>query len=340
MANQILEKVITSNPQEIPEGYAMLDEGTPELSDPKTVNFSFGTTAIAASGTTQTYPNGDTKSPLDIPFGATFPYTIFRANKVPSFRRLRLSSIMLAVNGVTAWTNLTGLALQDTSAQQGVLAYFPATCLTNYAVLQLPQPQIAATYQVTVSSYNSSTGAMTFPASTFITTTLAGLPFRVVGGTGSGSVSGIISANTATVITPTNVPLVVLDSTSVVEFPYMVATSATGTTLTASYAPFTNAVLGAGNFWVIIVAGTGAGQRRLITANSTTALTVATWTTNPDATSIFMVTDNASNMGAFDLGVGSRLPYIAKGAGLAIGQYGTAPGAGSNIRVWGFGKVA
>lgn len=41
---------------------------------------------------------------------------------------------------------------------------------------------------------------------------------------------------------------------------------------------------------VFIVAGTGAGQRRLISSNSATTLTVGTaWTTTPDGTSIFVV---------------------------------------------------
>lgn len=43
--------------------------------------------------------------------------------------------------------------------------------------------------------------------------------------------------------------------------------------------------------WVVhITAGTGAGQRRVITANTATQLTVdAAWTTQPDATSVYTI---------------------------------------------------
>lgn len=43
------------------------------------------------------------------------------------------------------------------------------------------------------------------------------------------------------------------------------------------------------NFQVRITSGTGAGQRRVITSNTGTVLTVPTWTINPDATSVYVI---------------------------------------------------
>ena len=46
------------------------------------------------------------------------------------------------------------------------------------------------------------------------------------------------------------------------------------------------------NYQVRIVSGTGSGQIRAITANTTTSLTVATWTVTPDATSVYRIEGN------------------------------------------------
>ena len=43
--------------------------------------------------------------------------------------------------------------------------------------------------------------------------------------------------------------------------------------------------------WVKIIAGTGIGQSRKITENTTTQLTVAAWTTTPDTTSQYQIVD-------------------------------------------------
>ena len=68
------------------------------------------------------------------------------------------------------------------------------------------------------------------------------------------------------------------------------ATSATGTTLVNSGKAW------ATNQWansqVRIVSGTGAGQIRSITSNTGTTLTVPTWTTTPDATSVYNIEGN------------------------------------------------
>lgn len=68
------------------------------------------------------------------------------------------------------------------------------------------------------------------------------------------------------------------------------ATSATGTTLTQTGKTWTASQWI--NSQVRITAGTGAGQIRTITANTADTLTVATWTTTPDATSQYAISGN------------------------------------------------
>lgn len=63
-------------------------------------------------------------------------------------------------------------------------------------------------------------------------------------------------------------------------------TSSSGTTLTDSGASFGAGLVGAS---VAIIDGTGKGQWRRITARSSTQLTVATWDTTPDTTSVYLV---------------------------------------------------
>ena len=86
------------------------------------------------------------------------------------------------------------------------------------------------------------------------------------------------------------------------------------------------------NSQVRITAGTGAGQIRTITANTADTLTVATWTTTPDATSqyaiegndnfLYLLGNNAVTMYRYDIGANtwSTLSPVAARA--------AAPGAG------------
>ena len=68
------------------------------------------------------------------------------------------------------------------------------------------------------------------------------------------------------------------------------ATSATATTLTQTGKTWTASQWI--NSQVRITGGTGAGQIRTITANTADTLTVATWTTTPDATSVYAIEGN------------------------------------------------
>jgi hypothetical protein len=64
-------------------------------------------------------------------------------------------------------------------------------------------------------------------------------------------------------------------------------TSATSTTLATAGTPFSGRDLTGAQ--VSIISGTGAGQTRTIVANTASGVTVAAWTTTPDATSQFLV---------------------------------------------------
>lgn len=78
--------------------------------------------------------------------------------------------------------------------------------------------------------------------------------------------------------------------TGYLQFATGTATSGTATTLVNSAKTWT-----AGqwvNYQIRIVSGTGAGQIRTITANDATSVTVAAWTTTPDATSVYSIEGN------------------------------------------------
>lgn len=63
-------------------------------------------------------------------------------------------------------------------------------------------------------------------------------------------------------------------------------TSATSTQITDSGASFPAGIVGA---QVAIIDGTGKGQKRIITARTSTTITTAAWTTTPDTTSVYLV---------------------------------------------------
>jgi len=111
------------------------------------------------------------------------------------------------------------------------------------------------------------------------------------------------------------------------------ATSATGTTLTQIGKTW------AASQWinsqVRITGGTGAGQIRTITANTADTLTVATWTTNPDATStyaiegndnfLYYIGNNAVTMYRYDIAANTwstLSPGVARGGAPAAGMSG------------------
>lgn len=107
--------------------------------------------------------------------------------------------------------------------------------------------------------------------------------------------------NTWTALTQTGLPATISTDSKLISTPSWVdsdylnfgsgtATAGGATTLTQGAANW--ATNQWANYQVRIVSGTGAGQIRTITSNTATVLTVPTWTTNPDATSVFQIQGN------------------------------------------------
>jgi hypothetical protein len=109
------------------------------------------------------------------------------------------------------------------------------------------------------------------------------------------------ATNTWTALTQTGLPATISTDSKLIATPSWMdndylnfasgtATAGAATTLTQSAANW--GVNQWANSQVRIVSGTGAGQIRPITSNTATVLTVPTWTTNPDATSVFQIQGN------------------------------------------------
>ncbi len=89
------------------------------------------------------------------------------------------------------------------------------------------------------------------------------------------------------------------------------ATSATGTTIVCSTKTWTSGQWI--NYQVRIVSGTGIGQIRTITDNDATSLTVATWSVNPDTTSVFKIEANDDFLYLAGNGVKTMYRYSISG---------------------------
>lgn len=109
------------------------------------------------------------------------------------------------------------------------------------------------------------------------------------------------ATNTWTTLSQTGLPATLGTDGKLVATPSMIdgafknfatgtATSATATTLTQTGKTW--AASQWINYQVRVTGGTGAGQIRTITANTADTLTVATWTTTPDATSTYAIEGN------------------------------------------------
>lgn len=208
----------------------------------------------------------------------------------------------------------------------------------NGAVLDIVSNTIGANAVITVA-----TQASAFSASTVYR--LLTPRFYVVGaGTlaaGSFRVYDF-ATNTWTTLSQTGLPASIATDGKLVATPSMVdgafkqfatgtATSATGTTLTQTGKTWTASQWI--NYQVRITGGTGAGQIRSITANTADTLTVAAWTTNPDATSTFAIEGNdnflyylgnsAVTMYRYDIAANTwstLSPGVARGGAPSVGM--------------------
>lgn len=118
----------------------------------------------------------------------------------------------------------------------------------------------------------------------------------IFSGTGAGQIRQITS-NTSTTLTWSSAGTAPTSTSRymILGFDAGTATSGTSTTITDSTKSWT--VNRWTNYSVRILAGTGAGQVRSISSNTSTALTiVGTWTTNPDSTSVYVIQGDPDKM--------------------------------------------
>src|SRR5256712_430938 len=124
----------------------------------------------------------------------------------------------------------------------------------------------------------------------------AGRLVTINAGTGAGQTRSVLS-NTANTLTVSSAWTTTPDGTS----QYVIAQ--TSTTLQDTTKSVSNANAWPANLWigrpVTITAGTGAGQTRTVSSNTTNALTVSpAWTTTPDGTSQYDITQTSATLQA------------------------------------------
>src|SRR3989442_975967 len=135
----------------------------------------------------------------------------------------------------------------------------------------------------------SKAGTTAWPADVW-----AGRLVTITAGTGAGQ-TNTVSSNTANTLTVSSAWTTTPDGTS----QYVIAQ--TSTTLQDTTKSVANANAWPANLWigrpVTITAGTGAGQTRTVSSNTTNALTVSpAWTTTPDGTSQYDITQTSTTL--------------------------------------------
>lgn len=121
--------------------------------------------------------------------------------------------------------------------------------------------------------------------------------FFNAGTTAVGFTSYDFSTNVWTARSVTNLPVLFGTTGQLISTPASTGFFATGTATSAASTTLTNSgkawqVNMFANFQIRITGGTGAGQIRIITSNTATAVTVPAWTVIPDATSTYNIEGN------------------------------------------------
>jgi len=157
------------------------------------------------------------------------------------------------------------------------------------------------------------------------------------------------ATNTWTTLTQTGLPATIgtdgklLTTPSWIDSNYLnfasgTATAGAATTLTDSTKNWTASQWI--NYQVRIISGTGAGQIRTITANTATALTVATWGTNPSTDSVYAIQGNDDNI--YYMGNAGTAVYkysiTSNGSWTTLTARGSAPGGGLSAH-WIYGAT-
>jgi hypothetical protein len=308
---------------------------------------------------------------------ADISYATVTTNLIPAYQapasgygagtalRFYVSRLDIDVQGVTPWTGLTALCLQDTAGVP--IVWIPSIALkagpTGNAAYSFPSADVevpllfgatttpasegAATIltNATISSVVTTAGStvFTFSGSVFSGTanSMKGYPFTVVDGTGKAQ-NFIASASTATTLT-TVTPFVTQPTTGGwVQSWYQSITSATTTVLTPLAAPIQAAHSLDNGFNVIYGPGAAnAGSSRPISDNNgSTTITVA-YAFNTAATGgdLFTITNEPNLNGCVDMGVSDHWSCCTPGAGInmvilgGVGAGGIAT-QGAPVRVY------
>lgn len=154
----------------------------------------------------------------------------------------------------------------------------------------LPRPCGTMTFGDSGTATSGAAGTLTDTGKAWATNGWVGWMVKITSGTGSGQVKQV-KTNTATVLTLQGNWVTNPDNTSVYTLYHGAratsgkATAGAATTMTDSGATW---VVNGWQGWTLaITAGTGSGQTTTVTSNTATVLTVPTWGTNPDNTSVY-----------------------------------------------------
>jgi len=260
--------------------------GTPNVEVPEALTGYYGQYAIQESGP-QVSPwqgaeelcltGGTNAYVADVTYAQTADVTLLASASagVPANLRFHLTNVSWNLHGAVSWAGGSYVYLKDNAG--ATLGQIPLIALTAFRNLSWPVSGCDAFYNVKALAtpfYVAATGVLTLAAAALTTTTLAGAVLTVVGGLGKGQ-SGIIASNTATTITMDQPFALALDSTSVIGISRYAATAADATTMTDTKAVWTSGQFTGGNWYIVQVSGTYAGQITPIVSNTGTVLTVA-----------------------------------------------------------------
>jgi hypothetical protein len=311
-------------------------QGLPSLTEatlPGDGNFGLKASAYAVCGT------GTTGVP-DLLYTST-SQILLPNYKIPPGMRFYPTRLDLYVSGGTAWT--TGVGVEFAGTLGSKVAGFPLAALTGYASYSFPGTTQVYGFTTTATG-SSSTTTKTNVSDTYVAKATASLVGTYVTSTGpTTSTSGAANIGQTRRITDHDTGSFTVDTA------WLAAASASDTFI--MWGLQGKATMGAttvtpnqtGSFgtsaaidlYVSTLSGTGPGQNRRISANtSASVFTTDTFATAPDTSTIFSVTNSPNFNGCFDFySCTGHQPVMQPNEGLNLNVVGTM-GAGSPIRAY------
>jgi len=276
---------------------------------------------VVATGTTD-IPNLTYNQASDV--------TLIADTEIPTGKSLFIKRLTLKVLGGTAWTNGTAIEIKTSDGQ--IVAAFPLSSLKANASFQFPANKADIPITVTVTGGASTTTVVNLASTPFVakaTNTLVGQYVKCVSGTAAniGQVRRITDHDTQSMTLHAALPAAPAASDTFEVYAHQGVATMNTTTVTANDALTSSAMIGK---WVNLIAGTGAGQARQVTANTNSAMTVGTLVTAGDTTTKFTITDVPDLSGASSFGNMGGCDALAAGKGLIASVVGTM-GAGSPV---------